>query len=105
MRPASAAVARAFRETRVPVNISAGTPLAGYPVVACALELLGLDAEANEWTLLSSLARARYLAGSESEGTRRGLLDARLRRRGQVRVSLRLFRETAQACGSGGGKA
>ena len=75
------------------VNLSAGRPLADYPIVHSALGILHLSTEHNDWDDVSALVRDRYLAGAESERTARGLLDARLRKSGHTQFSLADLRD------------
>jgi probable DNA repair protein len=76
-----------------PYNFSLGPPLAGYPQVAAALRIIGLGvAHSSERRLalesVSALLRSPFLAGAESERTRRALLDAQLRKAREPFVSL-----------------
>jgi ATP-dependent helicase/nuclease subunit B len=67
--------------TRRPLfNLSAGPVLASYPLVHAALLALGLSPEGNDFDSVSRLLRSPFLGGAESEWTRRGALDAALRK-------------------------
>ncbi|MFB3827359.1 MAG: PD-(D/E)XK nuclease family protein [Bryobacteraceae bacterium] len=94
-----AAAARAFAHARVPVNISAGIPLSGYPLIRAAFDILALDPGENDWDLFGDLARSRYLAGAGSERTRRGLLDAHLRKTGRMKLKVESVRAMAREAG------
>lgn len=84
-------------------NISLGPCLARYPVVHAALALLRLGGEPPELARWGALLRSPYLGGAEAELCPRGLLDARLRRLGQVRLSLaEVLRHAAAAPGADG---
>ncbi len=79
-------------------NISLGRPLAGYPIIAAALQLLGgLDGpldlmEVGLWL------RSPFLGGAKAERGPRALLDAELRRHGESPLSLaRLAAKAAAA--------
>ncbi len=70
-------------------NISLGLPLTQWPMVTAALLILELmdarDLSVEEW---GGLLRTPFLYGAERELTARGQLEARLRRRGGMEVSL-----------------
>lgn len=84
-----------------PFNVSLGLRLAGYPLVASALAILGLAKGEIGFNELGALLRSPFLAGAETELARRALLEARLRELGERKVTLerveRLARETATA--------
>lgn len=75
-----------------PYNISLGVPLSAFPIINTALKLLGL----LEWTITlehaGSLLGSPFLAGWESEGSARALLDGRLREIGELQLSLQTLR-------------
>jgi len=108
-------VARAFRNVLEPAaqlpghhkphglfHVSAGEPLSMRPLVTSALSLLGLSPQRNEWNRLSGLVLSPYVAGAVTERASRGLLDARMRKAGEMRVSIaalrRLCRESGSPC-------
>jgi probable DNA repair protein len=108
-------VARAFRNVLEPAtqlpghrelprlfHVSAGDPLSMRPLVTSAFSLLGLSSQRNEWDRLSGLVLNPYVAGAVTERASRGLLDARMRRAGEMRVSIAalrgLCREDGSAC-------
>lgn len=80
-------VERTFADMRPLFNISAGPPLAGFPLVHAALLALELQAARNEFDLVSRLLRSPFLGSARSEWTGRAGLDATLRR-GSNRVSV-----------------
>ncbi len=69
-------------------NISAGPPLALYPLVHAALLALELAPGANELNLVSRLLRSPFFGGAEVEWTGRAALDRRLRRFSGTAVSV-----------------
>jgi probable DNA repair protein len=69
-------------------NISAGPPLASYPLVHAALLALELTPGMNELNLMSRLLRSPFLGGAEDEWTGRAALDRRLRRFSGTAVSV-----------------
>jgi hypothetical protein len=83
-------------------HVSAGEPLSIRPLVASALLLLGLSPQTNEWDKVSELLLSPYIAGAVTERANRGLLDARMRRAGEMQVAMtaarRLCREGGCAC-------
>jgi ATP-dependent helicase/nuclease subunit B len=70
------------------LNISAGMPLLDYEAIAAAFALLELDPREDEWERIGAVVRSGYVAGAETERSARALLDARLRREGEVRIRL-----------------
>ncbi|HSD55411.1 MAG TPA: PD-(D/E)XK nuclease family protein [Burkholderiales bacterium] len=72
----------------LPVNVSLGDPLTGYPIVADALAALQLGGREIEFGQASRLIRSPFIAGAESELQRRARLDARLRKRAEPIVTL-----------------
>jgi ATP-dependent helicase/nuclease subunit B len=62
------------------INLSAGHSLAAYPMIQSALAILSLSPTENHWSRISSLLRNPYLFGSDTEYTKRALLDAGMRR-------------------------
>lgn len=86
-------------DTPRPYNISLGVPLLDYPVAASACLILELAQEELPIERAGLLLRSPHLAGGESERTRRGLLDARLRRRGELTIAPALLGRLAAAEG------
>jgi ATP-dependent helicase/nuclease subunit B len=80
-------------------NISAGPPLASYPLVHAALLALDLTPGTNEFDLVSRLLRSPFLGGAETEWTGRAALDARLRRFGGTTVSVGRVERFCEGCG------
>jgi ATP-dependent helicase/nuclease subunit B len=78
-----------------PFNISSGRPLADYPIVASALLALELCDGRMAVERAGALIRSPFVGGAATELSSRALLDARLRRRGRMAVSLRELRTTA----------
>ncbi|MCP4409461.1 MAG: PD-(D/E)XK nuclease family protein [Gammaproteobacteria bacterium] len=72
-----------------PYNISLGTPLADTPVVQTALTILRLAMRSLPSNDLTQLLCAPFLAGAQTEVNRRALLDAKLRKLGELRSSPR----------------
>ncbi len=70
-----------------PFNISAGLPLAAYPLVDAALALLELTPAPQPYETLSTLLRSPFLGGAEAEWSARAVLDRRLRSRGVATMS------------------
>ncbi len=83
------------RESSRRINLSAGNPLAAYPIIQSALDVLSLSPEVNEWRKISSLLLQRYLRGSETEFTSRALLDARVRRDCGADIAISYLRRLA----------
>ncbi|MGB7759655.1 MAG: PD-(D/E)XK nuclease family protein [Bryobacteraceae bacterium] len=81
------------------VNLSAGRPLAAYPVVHAALLILGLDLERTPWDEASELLRSGYVAAADTEQSARAQVDARMRRIRDPQVGLRHLAELAAANG------
>ena len=72
----------------LPFNLSLGQPLAEYPLVATALDLLRFSSRRVEFALASRLIRSPFLGAAEVEMTRRARLDASLRRTMDATVTL-----------------
>jgi probable DNA repair protein len=87
--PAAHAPVRAY-------NLSLGRALSEYPVIHTALQVLEFGTGELGYEQAGSLLRAPFLAGAETELSRRALLDVRLRRLGETRVTIRLLRRLAQ---------
>ena len=79
--PVPASRGRAF-------HISSGTPLAGIPIIAAALQALGLGRETIPLPDAGTLMRSPFLAGAEAERGPRALLDVELRRRGLAEMTV-----------------
>lgn len=69
-------------------NLSLGLPLSACPLAHAALSILRLARGPVPLNDAGSLLRSPFLVGAEQEFTRRALLDARLRERGQLRVDM-----------------
>ena len=99
---------RIFREILDPSNtiadeersfhVSLGPPLAETPVIHAGLLVLEFAAHGLPLPALGTLLRSPFLAGSEAEWTRRGLLDARLRKNGFWDLSVSALRRESSAC-------
>ena len=86
----------------LPFNISLGEPLSSYPLVAAAF--LARDAAHAEMDFLgaSRLIRSPYIAGADSEMTKRARLDAGLRKVAGAKIDLaRLRRAIAKLTAPG----
>ncbi|MEQ6341425.1 MAG: PD-(D/E)XK nuclease family protein [Gammaproteobacteria bacterium] len=82
-------------------NISLGTPLSDQPLINAALLIIEMAQGKLPLEKVGALLCSPFLAGSEQEMTRRGLLDARLRRFGELTVSVEEIKRhaiTADAC-------
>ena len=75
-----------------PYNISLGTALLDEPIIHIALLVLEFAHGKLALEKMGSLLRSPFLAGAEQEMTRRALLDARLRRAGELTVTLDALR-------------
>ncbi|HEX3097912.1 MAG TPA: PD-(D/E)XK nuclease family protein, partial [Usitatibacter sp.] len=73
-------------------NISLGTPLAGYPMVDAALDVLDLCAAPLPFERVSLLLRSPFVAGAAAERGPRARLDAALRRIAPATLSLHRLR-------------
>lgn len=69
-------------------NLSLGLPLSACPLAHAALSILRLARGPLPLNDAGSLLRSPFLVGAEQEFTRRALLDARLRERGQLRIDM-----------------
>lgn len=69
-------------------NLSLGLPLSACPLAHGALSILRLARGPLPLDAAGSLLRSPFLVGAEQEFTRRALLDARLRERGQLEVDM-----------------
>jgi len=106
-------VARVFRSVLEPAmqlpgraevprlfHISAGEALSVHPLAGSALSLLSLSPQRNEWDKVSKLILNPYIAGAAVERASRGSLDARVRKGGEVQVSMSLVRRLCRMDGS-----
>jgi ATP-dependent helicase/nuclease subunit B len=71
----------------MPFNISLGTPLVQYPVVALALSVLEFSREIS-FEEVSRIIRSPFIGGAEGEAAERARLDVKLRRKLAGTVSL-----------------
>jgi ATP-dependent helicase/nuclease subunit B len=78
----------ASEKAALPFNVSLGQPLAEYPLISTALDLIRFSLRKIEFTVVSRLIRSPFLGGAEDEMARRARLDARLRRTIDARVTL-----------------
>ena len=72
--------------TQPPFTIAQGRPLAGYPLIDCAMRVLSLLHGEIRIEDLGGLLLSPYLGGYEEESARRALLDARIHRQGELTV-------------------
>lgn len=96
LQPAS--VLPAAADTEPPLfNLSAGLPLAQIPIIHDALRALELAGGECRLETAGVLLRSPFFAGAEQELDARALLDVRLRKRGDVVISLgRLIAEAGK---------
>lgn len=69
-------------------NISLGLPLADYPAVRTALQILDLSVADPETIEFTGLLLSPFLDGAQRELPRRAVLDARIREHGEIRLSV-----------------
>ncbi len=67
-----------------PYNLSLGLPLSDYPLVRSALLVLDFAQGRLPLEKIGALLRSPFLFGADAEMTRRALLDAHIRRRGEI---------------------
>ena len=79
-------------------HVSLGPPLAETPIVYAALLMLEFGLHGLSLPALGQLLRSPFLGGFETEWTRRGLLDARLRRHGLWKLNASLLRRECSDC-------
>jgi probable DNA repair protein len=72
----------------LPFNVSLGEPLSSYPLVNAAFLALEMAGREIDFERASRLIRSPFLAGADSELTRRARLDAWLRKRAEPVVTL-----------------
>ncbi|MBI3992436.1 MAG: hypothetical protein HY342_04115, partial [Candidatus Lambdaproteobacteria bacterium] len=77
-------------------NISEGLPLAAWPLAQAALAMLGLGLHPLPLERIAEVLLSPFLGGGETEADARALLDARLRRHGELHLSLGDLRRWAQ---------
>ncbi len=77
-------------ETTSPFNISLGDSLTSFAVIKTALQILTAANERLSLEELSRLIRSPFIGGSESELSKRSLLDAQLRQFGDDSIGLSL---------------
>jgi len=77
-----------IRHAAFPFNISLGEALSAYPLVSAAFLVLELAGREIDFERASRLIRSPFLAGAETELSRRARLDARLRKRAEPVVTL-----------------
>ena len=82
----------------MPFNLSLGEPLAEYPLVSTAFDLLELSGRPVEFALASRLIRSPFLGGADSEMAARARLDARLRRNLDATVTLPKLIAEVESC-------
>ena len=94
-----ASMNRAFRDLGAPAfHVSLGEPLAETPIVHAALLILQLGFQGLPLPSTGVLLRSPFYGGFAQEWARRGLLDARLRRKGVWDVDVSRLREESSAC-------
>ncbi|HWA39803.1 MAG TPA: PD-(D/E)XK nuclease family protein [Burkholderiales bacterium] len=72
----------------MPFNVSLGIPLAQYPVVALALDLLRFSRDELPFPEVSSLILSPFLGGAETELSERARMDVYLRRKADATLTL-----------------
>ncbi len=103
-----AKVERIFREVLDPVDslaggersfhVSLGAALAETPIIHAALLMLEFARRGLPLPAAGTLLRSPFLTGFDTEWTRRGLLDARLRKKGVWDLDVSRVHEEASAC-------
>ena len=78
-----------------PYNLSLGLPLSDYPLVRSALLVLDLAQGRLPLEKVGALLRSPFLFGADAEMTRRALLDAHLRHRGETDITARTLMRAA----------
>lgn len=82
----------------MPFNLSLGAPLADFPLVEAALDLLELASRPVAFASASRLLRSPFLGGADFEMAARARLDARLRRILDATVTLPRLIASAEGC-------
>ena len=77
--------------TMRPYNLSLGLPLSDYPLVRSALLILDLAQGRLPLEKIGALLRSPFLFGADAEMTRRALLDAHIRQRGDTDMTARIL--------------
>ena len=79
-------------------HVSLGPPLGEAPIIHAALLVLEFALRGLSLPAVGKLLRSPFLGGFKTEWTRRGLLDARLRRSGLWNVSAATLRRESSDC-------
>lgn len=79
-----------------PYNITLGKPLADYPLIHTALNILNLQRSRIPWQDISELLRTPFIVAADSEMLPRANLDARLREQGTTNILFRDFQRYLQ---------
>lgn len=79
-------------------HVSLGPSLSEIPIVHVALLILEFGLRGLSLPALGQLLRSPFLGGFDTEWTRRGLLDARLRRHGLWNLSVSTLRRETSEC-------
>ncbi len=86
-------------------NLSLGVPLSHYAPVRAGLSILRLACNELSLQEMGALLLGPFLAGAEHEFSDRALLDAQLRKRGNLSLTLeRLYESVAEMNGRSGGR-
>ena len=103
-----ARVERTFRHTLDPggalgdrpqaFHVSLGPALAEYPLVHAALLFLGFGLRGLDSPSCGVFLRSFFLGGAEAEWSNRGLVDARLRKRGIWSLNVSVLRRDSSDC-------
>ena len=96
---ARAAVGRIFQPALDRAfHLSVGPPLGDYPLVRAALLMLEFALGALPLPRVGMLLRSPFLGGAEAEGSRRALLDAKLRKQSLWDIGIPMLRDAAGSC-------
>ncbi|MGI8745283.1 MAG: PD-(D/E)XK nuclease family protein [Bryobacteraceae bacterium] len=79
-------------------HMSMGAPLSDAPMIRAAMLIVELGVGDVPLSRMGMLLRGPFLGGAEGERSQRALLDARLRKRGPFRPSLKTVRDLSEAC-------
>ena len=82
----------------LPFGLSIGEPLADYPLVAFALNVLEFSQGEKAFEEVSRILRSPFLAGADGEMAARARLDARLRREAGAEISLPKLIGSIEGC-------
>ena len=77
-------------------NMSEGLPLGAWPLAHAALAMLGLGLHPLSLQRIAEVLHSPFLGDGEAEADARALLDVRLRRHGELHLSLGALRRWAQ---------